>query len=209
MPRVFLAALAGTVVFFGVSAGAQTYRWVGEDGRVHYTDTPPPAAAKSVQRKAGAPNVIQTGQVPYALQQAAANFPVTIYTTDNCGDTCKDARALLTQRGVPYREVAVADEKSRAELKGVSGGDMVPVMTVGRSATRGFEPDMWHSALDAAGYPRSSGLTTPAQKPAAPTAKAEAPRQAAEEPSSEARGSYAPLAPDPGASAPQRGPYAP
>ena len=41
-------------------------------------------------------------------------------------------------------------------------------MMVGRSATRGFETEMWHSALDAGGYPRSAPpLSAQAQKAAA------------------------------------------
>ena len=32
-------------------AHAQQYRWVDEKGRVQYTDTPPPATAKDVQKK--------------------------------------------------------------------------------------------------------------------------------------------------------------
>ena len=66
---------------------------------------------------------------------------------------------------------------SKEELKKATGSDGVPVMMVGRSATRGFESEMWHNALDAGGYPRSAPpLSAAAQKAAAaPAAKAEAP----------------------------------
>ena len=37
-------------------------------------------------------------QQPYALQQAAKNFPVTIYTSKDCGDPCK--------RGLDYLKKA-------------------------------------------------------------------------------------------------------
>jgi len=33
------------------TASAQQYRWVDEKGRVHYSDTPPPASAKSSEKK--------------------------------------------------------------------------------------------------------------------------------------------------------------
>lgn len=182
--------LAAFVAFYASAVAAQMYRWVDKDGRVHYTDTPPAsAAAKSVQSRSATPSVIDTNQAPYAVQRAVTNFPVTIYTSDNCGDACKDGRALLAKRGVPFREVAVADDKSREELKRVSGAEMVPVMAVGRGITKGFEPEMWHNALDAAGYPRSSApLTAQAPKPAA---SAESQKPADETPP-QPRGPYSP-----------------
>jgi glutaredoxin len=103
------------------------------------------------------------------------NFPVTIYTADNCKEPCAEARKLLQSRGVPFREVAVTDEKTREDLKKVSGGEEVPVMTVGRSVTKGFGIDSWHIALDAAGYPRSGPpLAAQAPKPAPPPPEAKA-----------------------------------
>jgi glutaredoxin len=194
MPRILFAAVA---LLFAATAAAQAYRWVDKDGKVHYSQTPPqPTDATKVQKRSVGGSVVETTQLPYAIQQAAKNFPVTIYTAENCMEACKEARALLSQRGVPFREVAVSDESSRAELKKVSGGDEIPVLTVGKQVTKGYSADMWHTALDSAGYPRTAApLAAKAQKPAAPAAaKAETPQQAAatQAPS----GRYAPPAPD-------------
>jgi glutaredoxin len=174
-------AIAAAAMFVAATAGAQMYRWVDKDGKVQYTDTPPPAAAKSVQKRATAPGPTSTGPAaPYAVQQAAKNFPVVVYTSPDCGQACADGKALLAARGVPYREVAVGPESgmSAEEMKKTTGSDSVPVMMVGRSATRGFETELWHSALDAGGYPRSAPpLSAAAQKAAAaPAAKADAPK---------------------------------
>ncbi|MET0680713.1 MAG: DUF4124 domain-containing protein, partial [Burkholderiales bacterium] len=52
-PRGFVMrrlALAVAAMFVAATAGAQMYRWVDKDGKVHYTDAPPPAASKSVQK---------------------------------------------------------------------------------------------------------------------------------------------------------------
>ncbi len=174
-------AIAVAAMLVAATAGAQMYRWVDKDGKVQYTDTPPPAAAKSVQKRATAPASTATGPAaPYAVQQAAKNFPVVVYTAPSCGQPCADGKALLAARGVPYREIAVGPESgmSAEEMKKVTGGDSVPVMMVGRSATRGFETEMWHSALDAGGYPRSAPpLSAQAQKAAAaPAPKVDAPK---------------------------------
>lgn len=195
MPRLVLAAFAAAALL-AVTAGAQTlYRWVDQDGRVHYTDTPPPGAgAKSVQQRSSTSSGGDASSLPYAIQQAMKNNPVVVYTSSNCGQACAEGKALLTSRGVPFREVPVADEKSREELKSASGGDLVPVMTVGRGVSKGFEADMWHSALDAGGYPRSAPpLTAQQQKAAAePAAKADAPKQASAEPPEQPKGRYLP-----------------
>ena len=174
-------AIAVAAMLVAATAGAQMYRWVDKDGKVQYTDTPPPAAAKSVQKRATAPASTSAGPAaPYAVQQAAKNFPVVVYTSPNCGQACADGKALLAARGVPYREITVGSEggMSKEEMQKATGSDGVPVMVVGRSPTRGFEAEMWHSALDAGGYPRSAPpLSAQAQKAAAaPAAKAEAPK---------------------------------
>ena len=45
-------AIAVAAMLVAATASAQMYRWVDKDGKVYYTDTPPPAAAKSVQKRA-------------------------------------------------------------------------------------------------------------------------------------------------------------
>jgi glutaredoxin len=197
MSRIVPAALAALLAaVFAAPVAAQAYRWVDKDGKVHYSQTPPPPsqAVKLEKRSAGG-SVVESTQLPYATQQAAKNHPVTIYTAAACADACKDARALLTQRGVPFREVAVTDEATRAELKKVSGGDQVPVMTIGSQVTKGYLAEMWHTALDSAGYPRSGPpLPAKAQKPEA-QATAKAAAAAAEQAPQQPAGRYAPPPP--------------
>jgi glutaredoxin len=197
MLRILFAVVA---LLLAPTVAAQTYRWVDKDGKVHYSQTPPqPADATKVQRRSVSGSMVETSQLPYATQQAAKNFPVTIYTSENCIEPCKEARALLSGRGVPFREVAVADDKGRDELKKVSGSNEVPVLAVGKQVTKGYSADMWHTALDSAGYPRNAPpLAAKAQKPEAPAAAtAETPQQAAAEPApQQPAGRYAPPPPD-------------
>jgi glutaredoxin len=187
-------AIAVAAMLVTASAAAQMYRWVDKDGKVHYTDTPPPAAAKSVQKRSAVPAPTDAGPAsPYAVQQAAKNFPVVIYTASSCGQPCTDGKALLAARGVPYREIVIGPDTIE-DLKKATGGDTVPVMVVGRSPTRGFETEIWHGALDAAGYPRSAPpLSAQAQRAAQAEAapKADAPKPLPVEPE-KPLGPYAP-----------------
>jgi glutaredoxin len=190
---VVLACLAG-------GAAAQLYRWTDETGRVHITDTPPPASAKNVQKKA-APKASEGvgAQQPYELAAAMKDFPVTLYTAPKCGELCAQARAHLNKRGVPFREVQVWDRKGQDELRKFSSGDNVPVLVVGRSVHEGFQQEAYDALLDAARYPKTGVL--PARAQAAPPLPEEYVRRttpsgeqkAAEEP--KPTGPYAPGAP--------------
>jgi len=174
----FLAPL----LLLPVLAQAQMYRWVDDNGKVHYSDRAPLSGAKNVQKQSISVGQSSSASLPYALQQAVRNSPVTLYTSEDCRETCAQARELLNQRGVPYSEVTVADEADLAQLKKLSGDSVVPVMTVGREVYKGFESGAYKAALDSAGYPTSSLLppgvqarqpiTKPVQKAAPPAAEA-------------------------------------
>jgi glutaredoxin len=174
MRAMLVAALLFAVALAGAQA-QQLYRWVDKDGRVHYTQQPPPPDAKNVQRRSAAAGGSDTPELPYATQLAAKNFPVTLYTTADCGPGCKDARETLERRGVPFKEVVVGDDRSIAELKRLTGKTQVPVLRVGTQTEVGFEPEGWKAALDLAGYPASGppvrgqvkADTTPAGAPPA------------------------------------------
>lgn len=151
-------ALSLGLVLALVAAGAlgQAYRWVDKDGRVHYTQTPPPPDAKNVQRKKLGGNGAESSNLPYATQQAAQNFPVTLYTAPDCGAPCDNARSNLVKRGIPFKEISVVDQKFVEDLKRVSGKVQLPTLVVGREAQSGFLEGAYKSALDEAGYPSSA-----------------------------------------------------
>jgi glutaredoxin len=144
---------------FTFTAQAQLYRWTDESGKVHYTDVPPPAGAKNVEKK-GSPRPGggasgSAAQQSYALQQAARNFPVTIYTSKECGEPCKQGLAYLKKRGVPYTEKVVAKQGEIEELTKLAGAPSVPVMVVGVAIQKGYGEQSWSEALDTAGYPKA------------------------------------------------------
>jgi glutaredoxin len=161
--RTPIAVLLSAAAFAALAQ--QLYRWTDEKGRVHITDTPPPASARNVQRKSGAGNVAES-QSGFELSQAVRNFPVTLYTSPACKEYCIGARALLNKRGVPFTEVQVADDASRQELKAASGADAVPTLVVGRSVHRGYSPESYEALLDSARYPKTGA--SPQRTQAAP-----------------------------------------
>ena len=147
--------VAATLWIACSDAAGQAYRWVDDQGRVHYTQNPPPPQAKGVQRKdfrAGPPG---TAELPYATQVAAKNYPVTLYTQPDCGSVCDQTRAVLVKRSVPFREVSVATQKDLDEVKKVSGEANLPLVVVGSLFQSGYSEGGINNLLDTAGYPRA------------------------------------------------------
>jgi glutaredoxin len=166
MTRLFAALIA---IVLAAPAAAQVYRWVDEQGRVRYSDTPPPPNAKA-QKRFGPTLQERSRASTKALAGAAEKSPLTLYSSPSCADACAAARAALNKRGVPFREVQVWDEETNQELKRVSGGNEVPVLMVGeRAAVKGFGQAQYDHALDTAGYPKPGDVPAGEQPaPAAP-----------------------------------------
>ena len=155
---VFLLALA-----FALPASAELYRWTDEQGRVHYSDQPPPPSIKKHQRI----------RVPGASTGEAtqARPPVVLYTA-NCGATCDQAADYLRQRGVPFAlKNAERDPAAAKELKQRTGVMEVPVLFIGESMQRGYSPSVWDKMLEVAGYPgpAKKPVETGEEKPATET----------------------------------------
>jgi glutaredoxin len=185
MRHARIALLLITALASGSSL-AQVYRWTDAQGRVHITDTPPPAGAKGVQKRSY-PSAGSENSEPYALQMARKNAPVTLYSTPGCAP-CAAARDLLNARGVPFKEVSVVDNAQIEEVTNAVGRNAVPSLLVGGSAQAGFEEGLYHGMLDAAGYPKTGVLPPRAQAEPTQSAPADSAAPAAQAPS----GPYAP-----------------
>ena len=159
-----LTALIGLLA---ATASAQgVYRIVGPDGRVTFSDQPPPSAnarpagaSTGGAAPAGAP-------LPFELRQVATRYPVVLYTGDNCAP-CNSGRNLLNARGVPYTEKTVTSNEDAEALKRMAGEASLPFMTIGSQQLRGYSDTEWAQFLDAAGYPKQSALPVGYSRPAA------------------------------------------
>ncbi len=149
--RIFLALLALTL--FSGSAAAQLYRWTDDKGRLQVTDTPPPASAKNVQKRAAVAGPTGASQEPFALRKARTEYPVTLYSAPGC-ERCVDARRLLNARGVPFKEVSITSNEQIEEFRKIGGGTSVPTIMVGSTLQQGFGEVVYQRLLDDAGYPK-------------------------------------------------------
>ncbi|MEW5966959.1 MAG: glutaredoxin family protein, partial [Pseudomonadota bacterium] len=177
-PGVLSAALCLALASAPLTA-AQLYQWKDAQGRMVYSDQPPPPSVGKVQQKNFKGNFIEIGE-SYTAKTAREKFPVTLFSTA-CGAPCDQARQLLSERGVPYSSKdPQASPEANAELKKLTGRLSVPVLVVGQEKIDGFETGQWQALLDKAGYPKSPAPGRPA--PASPAAAAPAPAAAAPAP---------------------------
>lgn len=175
MNRVVVSALVSGLLCAGVSSPAWAqYKVVGPDGRVTYTDRPPVDRPSQAVKSSGtaAGNV----DLPYALRNVVARYPVTLYTGTSCAP-CDAGRNLLKSRGIPFTEKTVNTSDDARALQSREGTNQVPVIRIGSKQIAGYEQGEWTSYLDAAGYPSESALPPTYRHPAAtPLAPAAAPK---------------------------------
>lgn len=169
--RLLILLLFGLVP--ALATAGDTYRWEDEQGRVYYSDLPPPPGARNVRRTREYDEEAEQ-ELPYRLRVVVEKSPVTLYVTD-CGEPCDRARELLVARGVPHTMLDPTDGKAQQQLLALTGGSLeVPVIEVGATVLRGFEGSQWNSALDVAGYPSYAMIEVkpyvpqPAEQPATP-----------------------------------------
>ncbi|MFV5213642.1 glutaredoxin family protein [Azonexus caeni] len=136
-------------------AQAQAYRWTDAQGRTVISDEPPPGQARNVE-KAGGKAQADDG-LPFATKLAAQKHPVTLYTTADCIDECRQARELLQKRRVPFTETMAQTAAQFDELKALVGDTFVPSLKVGLRSFRGYNGAAYDNLLDLAGYPPLPG----------------------------------------------------
>ena len=172
-PLVPATALAAALLLAAPSIRAQ-FKVIGADGKVTYSDREPSASEGRVSALGarGAASQAAEADLPFEVRQAAAKYPITLYTTNGVCEPCNQARQFLKQRGVPFSERQAVSEEDIEALEKISGGREAPTMMLGTQVLRGFAADSWTQYLDAAGYPRESRLPSTYQyRPAAPIAQ--------------------------------------
>lgn len=170
--RKFLLVVLLPGALCAAPASAQLYKWVGPDGKVNYSDKPPPPSVKLLEKKSLSESA-DVANLPYELSLAVAQNPVTLYTASSCAP-CNDGRNLLKNSGIPFSEKTVSSNEDIEKLRQTGGDSRLPLLLIGSSKYHGFESAEWKSALGSAGYPASNRLPKdyryPAAEPAAPAA---------------------------------------
>ncbi|MDE2117392.1 MAG: glutaredoxin family protein [Betaproteobacteria bacterium] len=168
MKRTILLLGCWLAMPIAIHAG-ELYRWVDKSGKVHYGDAPATEAAQVERKKFFSPATQGNEDLPYETRLARQNFPVTLYTANNCIEPCQHAHDFLNKRGIPYTEKTLLTKEEMDDFKKQSGSDQFPMLAVGKTYLKGFQAEAWGSELDIAGYPKAL-LYRPPQAPVKPLA---------------------------------------
>jgi glutaredoxin len=178
------------------AAAQQMYRSVGPDGKVTFSDQPPPTtgnskvtAARSGRFTGDGPSGNST--IPAELRPVATRYPVTLFASKTCGAPCDSARTLLNTRGIPFTEKTIDSSEDIESLRRLMGETVMPSVTIGGQQLKGFSDQEWTQYLDAAAYPKNSVLPANFRNPAPTPMVARAP-VAAPAPAAEAAPAAAP-----------------
>jgi glutaredoxin len=117
---------------------AEIYKWVDEQGQVHYSDQKPedrpvteiPVETRSYQG-------ISYGTVAIDTRKDAPKARVVMLSASWCG-TCKKARQYFRRNGIPFREYDIEKSSRGKRLYEQLGATGVPVILVGKKRMNGF-----------------------------------------------------------------------
>jgi glutaredoxin len=183
-----ISSLALGALSFSANA-QQMYRSVGPDGKVTFSDQPPPTAGNAKVTAARSGRFAGDGPagnttLPAELRPVATRYPVTLYTSKTCGAPCDSGRNMLSARGVPFTEKTIESNEDIESLRRLMGDASLPSVSIGGQQLKGYSDQEWTQYLDAAAYPKASVLPAnfrnPAPTPMVARAPASAPAPAAE-----------------------------
>jgi glutaredoxin len=169
-----------TVIAISLSAGltisqtahATLYKWVGPNGEITYSDKAPPQNISKVEtRNVDANASTTTEALPFELDNASKNNPVTLYASNSCVP-CDDGRTFLKENGIPFSEKSISSNDDIKKLKEIDGNIQLPLLIIGSTKLHGFNAGDWRASLNYAAYPKSNILPHDyhyaAPEPAAP-----------------------------------------
>ena len=134
------------------------YKWVDEDGKISYQDTPPPNEANVLDSDV-LKDLKDTKAPIRELRRASeesplldGSQPVMVYTADNC-KPCQSVILFLTQKEVPFIERDIRDDRrARERLAKLSKQISVPSLFIGTRIVQGHSKPEITAALKQAGY---------------------------------------------------------
>ncbi len=154
--------VAFVVIFltiYTVDSGAAIYKWVDNDGTVHFTDSPPADAnAREVNPE---PNRLEGyGKAPERKQVSDQSAPsvaknlqpvdlpiVELFVTSWCG-YCKKAEAYFTRKNIPFVKYDIEKDQTAARRKAsLTQSRGVPFVLIGDVGIPGYSEAAFDKAL--------------------------------------------------------------
>lgn len=130
-------------VLMSFNVQAEVYKWIDEQGRVHFGDIPPSSVdAKPVEVKVNTYDSVEEYYSPewfYKSEQTrhGGSRRVVMYSAGWCG-VCKKAKRYFNENGIPFRELDIDTSKEGRKGYNKLNGTGVPIILVGNKRMNGF-----------------------------------------------------------------------
>ncbi len=145
--RNILSLIALLLLTLTSSASGQIYKWVDEDGKTHFSSSPPDHGdAETVQPRAtntySSPGISESPDT--GAQPIKNRKKVVMYSAVWCG-VCKKAKNYFKKNQIPFKEYDIdTSEKGRRDYKKLNGRG-VPIILVGKQRMNGFSASRFES----------------------------------------------------------------
>lgn len=117
------------------SVNAEIYKWIDDNGNVHFTDKPPAnQKTEEVELKI---NTYTAVEVTPLVERLGRGDKVVIYTTDWCG-ICKKAKKYFKANNIAYVDYDVKKSRTGKKDYKLLRGKAVPIIIVGNKRMNGF-----------------------------------------------------------------------
>jgi glutaredoxin len=117
---------------------AEIYKWVDEQGQVHYSDQKPEdGPVTEIPMESRSYQGISYGTVEVDAQKVAPKARVVMLSATWCG-TCKKAKQYFRRNGIPFLEYDIEKSSRGKRLYEQLGATGVPVILVGKKRMNGF-----------------------------------------------------------------------
>jgi glutaredoxin-like YruB-family protein len=112
----------------------QIFKWVDENGKVHFTDIPPnDQETEQVQVRINSYSATEL----LVMDEVSSSDKVVMYSTDWC-TYCDKAKKYFTANDVPFVEYDIEKDSAARREYDRLGGRGVPVILVGNKRMNGF-----------------------------------------------------------------------
>lgn len=133
------------LILFSASVNAEIFRWVDEDGRIHFGDQPP--AGAETDKIEVRINTYESPNIEALQGVVNTDRKVVMYSASWC-HVCHKARKYFQDNRVPFTEYDIdGNAKAKREFD-KAGGKGVPVILVGDKRLNGFSPESFRKIYD-------------------------------------------------------------
>ena len=140
--KFLIASLMVAAFLASPAVTGQLYKWVDDQGNVHYGDSPPKNAdLKAITGKISSYTSVSVEPFEYdpsIITQRKKSKTVIMYSTEWCG-FCKKAKAHFLKKNIAFTEYDIEKSRKAAEEYRALKGRGVPVILIGEQRMNGFD----------------------------------------------------------------------